>query len=137
MPSRLCRSLDVPHHAPIFSRRDFLQRTGAGFGALALGWLLNQEASARIAAPLAHHQPRAKSVIFLFMEGGPSHLDLLDPKPLLNQLAGQPLPSSFVEPITAMGEKGSPLLPAPRTWKQYGESGLWASSDRSQSLRPQ
>jgi len=112
----------------VHSRRDFLQRTGAGFGALALGWLLNQDASAALApAPLAHHKPRAKSVIFLFMEGGPSHLDLLDPKPLLNKLAGQPLPPSFDEPITAMGEKGSPLLPSPRTWKQHGESGLWAS----------
>ncbi len=47
------------------------------------------------------------------MEGGPSHLDLVDPKPLLNKLAGQPLPMGFKEPITAMGEKGSPLLIAP------------------------
>ncbi len=77
--------------------------------------------------PIADHVPRAKSVIWLFMEGGPSHLDLVDPKPLLNKLAGQPLPSGFKEPITAMGEKGSPLLAAPRTWKQHGESGMWAS----------
>jgi hypothetical protein len=74
-----------------------------------------------------HHRPRARSVIWLFMEGGPSHLDLLDPKPLLNKLAGQPLPASFKEPITAMGERGAPLLAAPRTWKQHGESGLWAT----------
>ncbi|MBX3437700.1 MAG: DUF1501 domain-containing protein, partial [Planctomycetaceae bacterium] len=47
--------------------------------------------------------------------------------PLLNELAGQPLPASFHEPITAMGEKGSPLLAAPRTWTRHGESGLWAS----------
>ncbi|MBX3175959.1 MAG: DUF1501 domain-containing protein [Candidatus Hydrogenedentes bacterium] len=117
----------MPHHERVHSRRDFLQRTGAGFGALALGWLLNRDAAATLAVPLAHHRPRAKSVIFLFMEGGPSHLDLLDPKPLLNKLAGKPLPPSFVEPITAMGEKGSPLLPAPRTWTQHGQSGLWAS----------
>jgi hypothetical protein len=104
-----------------------LRRSGAGFGALALNWLLGQEsAEARVALP-GHHRPRAKSVIWLFMEGGPSHLDLLDPKPLLNKLEGQSLPPSFVEPVTAMGEKGSPLLVSPRTWKQHGESGLWAS----------
>jgi hypothetical protein len=61
------------------------------------------------------------------MEGGPSHLDLVDPKPLLDKLAGQPLPEGFKEPITAMGEKGAPLLKAPRTWTRHGESGLWAS----------
>ncbi len=61
------------------------------------------------------------------MEGGPSHLDLLDPKPLLNKLAGKRLPASFKEPITAMGEKGAALLEAPRKWRQHGESGLWAS----------
>lgn len=127
MSSRLCRSHDIPHHEVPHSRRDFLQRTGAGFGALALGWLLNQDTAHGLPTPLAHHRPHAKNVIFLFMEGGPSHLDLMDPKPLLNKLAGKPLPPSFKEPITAMGEKGSDLLPAPRTWKQHGESGLWFS----------
>ncbi len=109
------------------SRRDFLQSSGVGFGAMALEWLLQQEANAAKPSQLAQHVARAKSVIWLFMEGGPSHLDLIDPKPLLNELAGQPLPTSFREPITAMGEKGAPLLAAPRTWKQHGESGLWAS----------
>ncbi len=128
MSSRICDHYQKPHHDALLSRRDFLQRGGAGFGALALGAMLHQESShAALPTPLAHHFGRAKSVIFLFMEGGPSHLDLLDPKPLLNKLAGQPIPASFKEPITAMGEKGSPLLPAPRTWKQHGESGLWAS----------
>ena len=51
-----------------------------------------------------HHRPLADSVIFLFMEGGPSHLDLFDPKPKLSELAGQPLPSSFQPVITPMGE---------------------------------
>ena len=111
-----------------FTRRDFLCRSGAGFGAVALNWMLQQQVAATNDSTAAHpSQPRAKSVIWLFMEGGPSHLDLVDPKPLLNQLAGQPLPESFAEPITAMGEKGAPLLAAPRTWKQHGESGLWAS----------
>lgn len=105
------------------SRREFLKLGGVGLGAVALEWLFHQEHAA--ASP--HHPPRARSVIWLFMEGGPSHLDLLDPKPLLTKLAGQPLPDSFKEPITAMGEKGAPLLAAPRTWRRHGESGLWAS----------
>lgn len=110
------------------SRREFLQSSGLGFGSLALNWIVQQE-HARAAAHVRgfHHAPRAKSVIWLFMEGGPSHLDLVDPKPLLQELGGQPLPASFKEPITAMGEKGAALLPSARKWKRHGESGLWAS----------
>ena len=104
------------------TRRAWLQHSGMGLGSVALNWMLAGDVSAE-----THHRPRAKSVIWLFMEGGPSHLDLLDPKPLLNKLAGKPLPSSFREPITAMGEKGAPLLASPRRWTQYGESGLMAS----------
>ncbi len=110
------------------ARREFLQTSGVGFGGVALNWLVQQDrAQAAGLANAFHHVPRAKSVIWLFMEGGPSHLDLVDPKPLLQKLAGQPLPSSFKEPITAMGEKGSALLASSRTWKQHGHSGLWAS----------
>ena len=115
------------------SRRSFLEQSGLGFGTIALNWMMQQEAMASSAAAgnfgsrTPHIRPTAKNVIWLFMEGGPSHLDLLDPKPLLNQLAGKPLPSGFHEPITAMGEKGSPLLAAPRKWTQHGQSGLWAS----------
>ncbi|MFN7891271.1 MAG: DUF1501 domain-containing protein, partial [Pirellula sp.] len=104
------------------SRRAWLQSSGMGFGSLALNWMMAGELSAE-----THHQPRAKSIIWLFMEGGPSHLDLVDPKPLLKKLAGKPLPSSFREPITAMGEKGAPLLASPRRWTQYGNSGIPAS----------
>ena len=111
------------------SRREFLANLGGGFGAVALSGLLADDATAT--SPLVpkqpHHASKAKSVIFLFMEGGPSHLDLLDPKPLLNDLAGQSLPSSFKIPITPMGEGRSPLLAAPRRWKQHGQSGIWAS----------
>src|SRR3954464_4074577 len=85
-----------------FTRRDFLGRAGGGFGALALLDLL-QRSSLRAAVPGAaqanplaakagHFAGKAKSVIFLFMEGGPSHLDLFDPKPLLQELAGKPIP---------------------------------------------
>ncbi len=119
------------------SRRHFLESTGAGFGSLVLNWMMQRELAAAdstnvtptqdVSHRISHFRPTAKNVIWLFMEGGPSHLDLVDPKPLLNRLAGQSLPASFKEPITAMGEKGSPLLAAPRTWKQYGQSGMWAS----------
>jgi hypothetical protein len=112
---------------PGFSRRDFLKRSGFGFGALALSGLLRQESLFGLDGSSGHFPGTAKRVIWLFMEGGPSHLDLVDPKPLLNQLAGQALPGGFKEPLTAMGEKGAPLLEAPRTWKQHGQSGLWAS----------
>lgn len=111
------------------NRRQLLQSLGLGFGALALNLLEQESRAAELgeSRPMAHHRPRAKAVIWCFLEGGPSHLDLLDPKPLLNQLAGQPLPNSFREPITAMGERGAPLLAAPRKWRQHGDSGLWAS----------
>ena len=112
---------------PGFSRRAFLERSGFGFGAIALSSLIQRTVLGDEAETSAHFPSTAKRVIWLFMEGGPSHLDLVDPKPLLNTLAGQPLPSGFKEPLTAMGEKGSPILPAPRTWKQHGQSGLWAS----------
>ena len=101
------------------NRRDFLLRSGAGFGALALIDLLNGSSLQAVLAekdlnPLApkqgQHKARAKSVIFLFMEGGPSHMDLFDPKPLLNELAGKPIPPSFGRVITAMGEFDSPIL---------------------------
>jgi hypothetical protein len=121
------------------NRRDFLLRAGGGFGALALTQLLQgsslgaaiEEEARSITQPLLprkpHFAPKAKSVIFLFMEGGPSQMDLFDPKPKLNELAGQPLPESFGKVITAMGEAASPLLASQRTWKQHGQSGLWLS----------
>ena len=119
------------------SRRDFLLRGGAGFGALALSHLLagNKLFAAppkQVISPLApkppHYAAKAKSVIFLFMEGGPSHLDTFDPKPELKKLAGKPLPPSFTKGlITAMGEYNSPVFPDKREWKQYGQGGLWIS----------
>jgi hypothetical protein len=120
----------VPHHELLFTRRDFLTRGGGGFGALALASLLQNDALALAdpQAPRAPHFPaRARSVIFLFMEGGPSHIDLFDPKPLLNKLAGQPLPDSFGDVITPMGEARSPLLQSRRAWKQHGGCGTWVS----------
>ncbi len=123
-----CHNITLPG-----SRRDFLRTAGCGFGAVALAALLRQPALAAggsvtpVGAKVAGGARKAKNVIFLFMEGGPSHLDTFDHKPLLNQLAGQPLPPSFKEPILAMGEKNNPILGSKRTWQQHGQSGLWVS----------
>ena len=113
------------HFETARTRRELLTRAGCGFGALALNALMQEEA--RAASGLPHLPARARSAIFLFMEGGPSHLDTFDPKPLLNKLAGQPLPESFGSVITAMGEARSPLLASKRAWKQHGRSGTWVS----------
>jgi hypothetical protein len=75
-----------------------------------------------------HHPPTAKSIIWLFMEGGPSHVDLFDPKPKLQEMAGQPLPESMRPKFTAMpGTSKNGLMPSKRTFKQYGQSGIWVS----------
>jgi hypothetical protein len=102
-----------------------LTQAGAGFGALALSSLLADQASAAAKPP--QHPPRAKSVIFLFMEGGPSSIDTFDPKPALDKLNGQKLPPSFKPVILPMGENDAPLMASKRTWQQHGEGGLWVS----------
>jgi Protein of unknown function (DUF1501) len=127
-----------PHFESAQSRRDFLLRAGGGFGALALWSLMSRqavsaEAVASIAVnPLAPKPPqlpaKAKSVIWCFLDGGPSHLDLFDPKPALTKYAGQPLPASFPRPETAMGKTAyTPLMASQRKFKQYGQSGIWVS----------
>ncbi|MFI4876682.1 MAG: DUF1501 domain-containing protein [Blastopirellula sp. JB062] len=122
----------TPHIEVPTSRREFLAKSGGGFGAIALAALLGEslsaaEASTSLAPKQPHLPSKAKSVIFLFMEGGPSHIDLFDPKPLLNELAGQQLPESFGKVILAMGENDAPLMECPRKWKRHGQSGLWVS----------
>ncbi|WP_437230852.1 DUF1501 domain-containing protein [Planctomicrobium sp. SH661] len=114
------------------SRREFLHQLGAGFGSVALSGLLADSlgmagTAQQATGPLPKFPATAKSVIFLFMEGGPSHLDTFDPKPELNRLAGQHLPESFGTVLTAMGEFHAPLLESKRKWRQYGESGMWVS----------
>src|SRR3954470_16183928 len=111
----------------IRTRREFLMRSCGGLGALALSSMLQAEQADPLAPKKPHHTPTAKSVIFLFMEGGTSHIDLFDPKPELQRLAGQPMPASFGKVITAMGTASNTLMPSSRTWKQYGQSGTWVS----------
>jgi hypothetical protein len=126
----------MPHFERPTSRRDFLLRAGGGFGALALTSLLRRDLAAAETPPsgnpIAPREPHfpatAKSVIWCFLDGGPSHIDLFDPKPELNKLDGQPLPSSFKRPMTAMGKTAyTPLLGSKRTFKQHGQAGTWVS----------
>jgi hypothetical protein len=116
-------------------RRSFLQRFGLGLGSIALADLLNP-ASAHAAGRQGiltklHHAPKAKRVIFLFMSGAPSQLDLFDPKPMLVQKHGQELPASvrMGQRLTGMsGNQSSlPLAGSPFKFKQHGQSGAWLS----------
>ena len=128
----------VLHREPAHSRRDFLTRAGGGLGLLALLNLLERESRGgetskrELPNPQAArrpHQPAsARSVIWCFLDGGPSHLDLFDPKPKLTKLDGQPLPGSFKRPVTAMGRTAyTPLLASKRRFQPHGQSGLWVS----------
>jgi hypothetical protein len=105
-----------------------LRQSGAGFGALALAALLGREAAGErgtgqdpLAAKTAHFPPRARRVIFLFMKGGPSHVDTFDYKPLLERDSGKPLP--FAKPRVTF-EKTGPLLASPWKFRRYGQSGI-------------
>jgi hypothetical protein len=122
-----------PHWPFTTSRREFLQKAGGGCGALALSWLLARDgvAGTPVANPLAarlpHHEAKAKAVIFLFMVGGPSHIDLFDPKPALAKYHGQPLPPSFGKPVSQFTKGDTPLLASTRTFRKHGRSGLEVS----------
>ena len=122
-------------HIPAFrSRRDFLASAGGGFGALAFAALAHADQAVRPtpkpdpANPLAlrssQYAAKADRVLFLFMEGGPSHVDLFDPKPELTKRHGQPLPASFGRVITPMGTGGNKLLASKRKFRKCGESGI-------------
>ena len=116
------------HDRPI-SRRQALWRSGLGMGALGLAGVLRGVGATQAAetmssgSPLAPRQPhfaaRAKRVIHLFMNGGPSQLDTFDPKPLLQNWAGKPIPVSF-----RTERKTGTAFPSPFTFKKYGKSGL-------------
>jgi len=121
----------LAHHWNVRSRREFFSNAGSGLGAIALSSMLAEGADDRIRNPYAarpgHFKPKAKSVIWLFMEGGPSHIDLFDPKPKLNEMAGKPMPASFGKLVTAMGTGNNTLMASPRKWRQHGNSGMWVS----------
>ena len=107
------KQTEIARPLKAFSRREFLAQSGGGIGALALAALLRDEARAaenQSLSHLPHFVPRAKRVLWLFMHGGPSHMDLWDPKPDLIKYAGQPLPASFGEVMTRRKVAKNPLL---------------------------
>lgn len=111
------------------TRRDFLSRSGLGFGSVALSYLLGGVSRAASTNPLAARKPplpaTVKNVIFLFMHGGPSHLDTFDPKPLINQLDGKPVPESFGDVQLQFSKfREMPILGSRRTFARYGQSGM-------------
>lgn len=116
------------------SRRNFFSWSGSGLGALALA-CVNQATSNLATSNLAKatespsskrtdFAPRVKRVIWLFMHGGPSHVDLFDPKPELEKLAGQILPDSFGDVLTRRKVAKNPLLPSIRKFQARGNSGI-------------
>jgi hypothetical protein len=105
------------------TRREVLTRIGGGFGALALGSVLAEASATNPLAPKSpHFAPRAKRVIFLFMNGGPSHVDTFDPKPGLTRRHGQRLPDSFHSGTARRNT--SPLMGTPFRFRRHGRSGI-------------
>src|SRR5580698_733478 len=108
------------------SRRRFLQEAGLGFGSLALASMLHGEANANPLETKPPHFPaKVKSVIWLFMTGGPSQVDTWDYKPELQQRDGQELAGA--DPKTGFFTTSGKCLKSPFEWKQFGESGTWVS----------
>lgn len=115
------------------TRRDVLRASAHGFGALALEWLLSRDASAGtrvnpLAAKPPHFAAKAKSVIFLFMVGAPSSIDTFDPKPLLKNYEGKPLPESFGKITSQFTSGDTPILSSPWTFAKHGQSGMEVST---------
>ena len=108
--------MSIDHH----NRREFLKLTSSGVSALALSSLLNASDRSTL-TPQLHHKARAKSVIFLYMSGGVSHVDSFDPKPLLKQRHGQAMPVALER--TQFDSNGN-IMASPWEISRYGKSGI-------------
>ena len=115
---------------PTLSRRQLFQRAGGGFGMLALASLLERSGIAASLNPLAPKAPqiraRAKSIIWIFANGGPSQVDTWDYKPELAKRDGQPL-DGFDAKTGFFPASVGPLMKSPFAWQQHGQSGSWTS----------
>lgn len=111
-----------PHKRAALNRREMLCRCASGFGGVALAHMLAQEAMGAVRAP--HFPAKAKAVIFLFMDGGPSQMDTFDPKPRLRADHGKKLP---FQPPTTVFNISDQILGSPFEFKQYGQSGATVS----------
>src|SRR5689334_9742293 len=117
----------------LLTRREMLCKCGMGFGAMALASLMGEiglaspAAAAGYRGPVAPKQPhfpaKAKRVIHLFMNGGPSHVDTFDPKPMLTKYAGKPLPT----PNLPTERRTGAAFASPYQFKKYGQSGIEVS----------
>ncbi len=114
----------MPHVFTPLTRREMLVRAANGFGAVALSTMLANDGHG---APVQHHKPKAKAVIFLYMDGGPSQVDTFDPKPLLDKHHGEDPTKAIgkLEP-TQFANVGK-VMKSPWAFKQRGQSGLWVS----------
>ena len=112
-----------PLESGLTSRRDALKAAACGFGAMAFSGI----AAAASQASMAHHRPRAKRVIFLFMHGGPSQVDTFDYKPRLQAEDGKRLPFSPAKNLDPTATVKARLMGSPWKFRQHGQSGLWAS----------
>ena len=124
MGDSICKSASmrfVMQPVEMLSRRDALSRFGAGFGGLALGTLLSESSFATESQLLKpHFQPKAKAIIQLYMHGGPSHVDLLDPKPMLTKFDGTVPPDEVADDEN----RTKNLMGSPFAFRNCGESGL-------------
>ncbi|MDZ4819205.1 MAG: DUF1501 domain-containing protein [Planctomycetota bacterium] len=111
---------------PSYSRRSWLKQSSLGFGYMAFAGLANRWGAAEAAAPPTHFAPRAKHVIFLFMDGGVSHVDSFDPKPELAKRNGKSAAWKADALSQGVGESRK-WLQSPWKFKQHGSSGLWVS----------
>ncbi len=130
LPETVGKSGEVGMHPSDLSRRAFFRQSGAGFGGLALVDLLSRDGvfgSASAETPAQARIPaKAKHCVFLFMNGGPSHVDTFEPKPALTRYHNQPYRGN-----TPVGSNGRPigyLMQTPFTFRRYGQSGLEISS---------
>ncbi len=120
-----------PRYAHV-TRRQMLQRAGGGFGMLALNALLARTGMAAglgvnpLAPKTPHQRPRAKAIIWLFMNGGPSQVDTWDYKPELQRRDGQSL-AGFDSKTGFFPDAVGPLMKSPFPWAQHGQSGTWVS----------
>jgi len=125
---------EYQHSCPTRTRREFIQDAFCGFGSMAMASMLLQDQARADGTPNnplspkpAHLTPKAKSVIFLFMSGGPSHLETFDPKPLLNKLHGQSRPKEFGEAKYQFISPNAKLIGTRRSFRKYGQSGIEVS----------
>lgn len=107
-------------------RRDFLTTASSGLGGVALSSLLQQDARAATASPVTHFAPRAKACIFIYMAGGPSHVDMFDPKPLLTERHGKKMPDSLLKEVEfAFIKKDKAVLKgSPAQFRPRGQCGI-------------